>query len=134
MLVINKNTNNTLIVTLQEKVTLSNPYYLFVFTNDATDISVVFLQSNTSTQKERYDQFLITERSTSLNASSGIIEFLPLGSWTYEIYEQSSSSNLNPVNAGALLETGKAKVVGTNETYSTYTGQDITYKVHERNQ
>jgi len=27
-----------------------------------------------------------------------------------------------------------AKVIGTNESYSTYNGQDITYKVHERNQ
>lgn len=134
MLVINKNTNNTLIVTLQEKVTLTTPYYLFVFTNDTTNEEVVFLQSNTSTHTDRYDQFLITERSTSLNASSGIIEFLPVGSWTYRIYEQASSSNLNPVNAGGLLETGQAKVIGTNETYSTYSGQDITYKVHERNQ
>jgi hypothetical protein len=134
MLVINKNTNNTLIVTLQEKVTLTTPYYLFVFTNDTTNEEVVFLQSNTSTHTDRYDQFLITERSTSLNASSGIIEFLPVGSWTYRIYEQASSSNLNPVNTGGLLETGQAKVIGTNETYSTYSGQDITYKVHERNQ
>jgi hypothetical protein len=119
---------------LQEKVTLTTPYYLFVFTNDTTNEEVVFLQSNTSTHTDRYDQFLITERSTSLNASSGIIEFLPVGSWTYRIYEQASSSNLNPVNTGGLLETGQAKVIGTNETYSTYSGQDITYKVHERNQ
>lgn len=132
MLVINKNTNNTLIVTLQEKVTLTNPYYLFVFQNDVTLDKVCFLQSNISTHQERYDEFLITERSTSLNASSGIIEFLPVGSWTYFVYEQASSSNLDPTLTGGLLETGKARVVGTNETYSTYTGQDITYKVHER--
>lgn len=134
MLVINKNTNNNLIVTLQEKVTLANPYYLFVFQSDVTGEKVSFLQSNISTHTDRYDEFLITERSTNLNPSSGTIEFLPIGSWTYKVYEQSSSTNLNEAEAGTLLETGQAKVVGTNETYSTYTGQDITYKVHERNQ
>ena len=134
MLVINKNTNNYLRVTLQEKVTISNPYYLFVFTSDITSRKVIFLQSNISIHQDRYDEFLITERSTNLDPSSGTIEFLPIGSWTYQIFEQASSSNLDPTLTGGLLETGMAKVTGTNETYSTYTGQDITYKVHERNQ
>jgi len=134
MLVINKNTNNYLRVTLQEKVTLSNPYYLFVFTSDITNRQVIFLQSNSSIHQDRYDEFLITETSGTPDYSSGVIEFLPVGSWTYQIFEQESSTNLDPTLTGGLLENGMAKVIGTNESYSTYTGQDITYKVHERNQ
>jgi len=134
MFVIRKNTNTNLICTLQEKVTLTSPYYLFVFTNDVTDESVTFLQSNISTHQERYDEFILTETSGTINYSSGTIELLPLGSWTYKIYEQASSTNLIEANAGNLLEIGMAKVIGTNESYSTYNGQDITYKVHERNQ
>jgi len=134
MLVIAKNTNTNLIVTLQEKVTLTNPYYLFVFTSDVSQEKVIFLQSNISTHTDRYDKFLITETSGTPNYSSGTIEFLPLGSWTYEIFEQASSSNLDPALTGNRLEIGQAKVIGTNETYSTYTGQTITYTVHERNQ
>jgi len=132
MLLINKNTNNTLIVTITEKVSISNPYFLFVFTSDATNEKVIFLQENISQHTDRYDEFVITERSTNLDYTSGIIEFLPIGSWTYEIFEQASSTNLDRTLTGARLEVGKAKVIGTNETYSKYSGQPTTYKVHER--
>lgn len=133
MLYINKNTDNTLIVTLQEKVTLTSPYYLFVFTSDVTQEKVIFLQSDISEFPERYNEFLITETSGTQIPSSGTIEFLPIGSWTYKIYEQSSSSNLIEANAGNLLETGQAKVLGTNESYDTHQ-QSNTYIIHERNQ
>lgn len=132
MLVITKGTNSTIRPTLQEKVTLTDPYYLFVFENDMTKEKVIFMQENTSTHQERYDEFIITERSTSLNYSSGIIELNPAGTWTYYIYEQSSSSNLVEANAGTLLEKGILKVIGTSETWTPYTGQDITYTVYER--
>lgn len=132
MLVINKDTTNNLIVTLQEKVTLTNPYYLFVFTNDIQLNTVAFIQSNTSTHTERYDKFVLTETSGAQNYYNGTVELLPLGSWTYRVYEQTSSTNLDPALAYGLLEVGQAKVVGTNETYSKYVSQDITYKVHER--
>lgn len=134
MLVIYKNTNNTLIVTVTEKQTLTAPYYLFVFTNDVTKQTVSFIQSNISEHTNRYDEFLITETNGTPNYSSGVVEFLPLGSWSYDIYEQDNNTNFNPALATSKLETGMAKVIGTNETYSRYTGQDITYKVHERNQ
>ena len=132
MLVINKNANNTFIVTVTEKVSISSPYFLFVFQSDVTSEKVIFLQSNTSTHTDRYDEFIITERSTSLNASSGIVEMNPHGTWTYKIFEQASSSNLLEANTGALLEIGVAKVLGSQETYTTYNGQLKTYKVHER--
>lgn len=132
MLVIAKNTNTNLIVTVTEKVTLATPYFLFVFQSDVTKEKVIFLQANSSAHTDRYDEFIITERSTNLNFSSGIIELNPHGTWTYEIFEQSSSSNLIEANAGTRLETGIAKVLGTQETYTTYNGQPTTYKVHER--
>jgi len=77
---------------------------------------------------------MLTETNANLNPSSGTVEFLPIGSWTYRIFEQESSTNLDPTLTGREVENGMAKVIGTNESYSTYTGQDITYKVHERNQ
>lgn len=134
MLVIQKNTNNTLILTLNEKRTLTSPYYLFVFTSDVTKQTVAFIQDNISEHTDRYDEFLITETSGTPNYSSGVVEFLPLGSWSYDVYEQDNNTNFNPALATNKLETGMAKVIGTNETYKRYSGQDITYKVHERNQ
>jgi len=133
MLIINKNTTEPFRVTVTEKVSISNPYFLFVFTNDITKGQVVFLQTNISNHTQRYDEFMLTETSGTINASSGTVEFLPLGSWTYEVFEQASPTNLDPTLTGNRVESGMAKVIGTNETYSRYTGQDITYKVHERN-
>ena len=49
MILINKGASNTVILTLSEKTTITNPYYLFVFTSDEkntvkklipTDISI----------------------------------------------------------------------------------------------
>lgn len=133
MLVIQKNKQVNLFFTLKEKVTLTNPYYLFVFTSDISQQKVSFIQTNVSTHQERFDQFVIIESNTNLNPLTGVVEFLPVGSWTYKIYEQLSSSNLLESNTGNLLETGIAKVIGIHEAYNKYVGQDLTYKVYERN-
>lgn len=132
MLVINKNANNYITVTLLEKTTLSSPTYLFKFTSDITGTIVRFIATNTSSYTYRYDQFLITETSGTTNLTSGVIELDPVGSWSYTIYEQTSTTNLNEAEATGIVETGKVKVVGaqtfpaefdnTSETHIAYDG------------
>lgn len=128
MLLINKNSNNTLVLTLTEKSMLSSPTYLFRFTSDLTRESVLFIASNLSTQTQRFDKFLITETSGTTNLTSGVINLSPTGFWKYEIYEQTSTSNLVVNSSCLLVETGKAKVVGTNTTHATYTTPTRKYK------
>ena len=130
MLLVNKNSNNTLILTLTEKATLTSPYYLFDFKSDITGNSVRFISSDLSTEQQRYNQFLITETSGTNILTSGTITLTPTGTWTYKVYEQSSSSNLNPILATTLLEIGIVKVVGTTVTNTPYSGQDNTIKVY----
>ena len=132
MIIINKNANNNLYVTLNENETIVSPYYLWVLQSDVTREKVLFLAENISTHTDRYDEFLITERSTNLDFTSGIIECNPSGQWTYKVYEQASSSNLDETLTGSILETGILKVVGTSpETYHKHNTPN-TYKVHER--
>lgn len=128
MLLINKNANNTLILTLTEKVTISNPTFLFRFTSDVTRETVVFIASNLSNYTDRYDEFLITETSGVTNFSSGVINLSPTGFWKYEVFEQASTTNLNPAQTGSLLETGKIKVVGTDTIVTKYNTPTRTYK------
>ena len=128
MLVINKNSNNTLILTLTEKVTIASPTFLFKLTNDLTRESVLFLSANLSAYKDRYDKFLITETSGTINASSGVINLNPTGFWKYQIFEQASTSNLLESATGSMVENGKLKVIGTDTTYTVYNPTSRKYK------
>ena len=127
MLVINKNANNYITVTLFEKTTLASPYYLFKFQSDITGSSVKFIATNTSSYTYRYDQFLITETSGTTNLTSGVINLDPVGDWTYTIYEQSSATNLIESLTTGIVERGKVRVVGTNTIPSEY---DDTPKIY----
>ena len=131
MLIVAKNTNNTLIVTLTEKVTLASPYYLFAFTSDVSQLTKYFISADISIHTDRYNEFLITETSGTEILTSGTITLNPTGQWTYRIYEQTSSTNLDPTLATTLLEIGIVKVTGTATTYYTNNGLDNTFYINE---
>jgi hypothetical protein len=101
MIYLTKGQTTDLIVTLTEKQTLSAPNYLFYFINRTSNDVVAFVKLNatdTSAHKDRYNKF-------SVNATTYFNNKLA-GEWTYYIYEQASTSNVNPDLATGLLETG----------------------------
>lgn len=127
MIKINKNDNNTIIATLAEKATLSEPFYLFVFTSDVDKTEVIFTAQDTTEFNERYNKFLITETSGTVDYTSGVINLTPTGFWSYKAYEQVDSSNLLVANTTSLVEVGRVKVIGA-ETFNTVYTNDKTYK------
>lgn len=127
MLVINKNSNNYITVTLLEKTTLDAPVYLFKFQNDVTGASVKFIAAEISSYTYRYNQFLITETSGTTNLTSGVITLYPVGSWSYTIYEQTSTTNLDERQVTGTVETGKIKVIGEDVLPAEY---DNTPKIY----
>lgn len=128
MQLINKGTNNTLVFTLREKQTLTNPYFLFSFTGQVERNPKYFISADLSSFPDRYNKFLITETSGSENLTSGVISLSDAGTYEYAIYEQSSSSNLNPTLCDNLvpLEIGLIKVIGSPAVYREYDGQSKT--------
>ncbi len=114
MLQLTKGQTQNIILTLTEKQTLTNPNYLFVFENRSTNTDVKFVKLNNtdiSAYKERYNEFTIVVNSyfnTSLN-----------GQYTYSVYEQASTSNLNPTGLN-LLETGIMELAGTTISFTEY--------------
>jgi hypothetical protein len=128
MKLINRGASNTLVFTLSEKQTLTSPYFLFRFINKITNESNTCIASDTSSYTYRYNQFVITE-SGSENRTAGTLELRPTGEWIYEVYEQSSASNLDFAAAGSLLETGMVRVIGTDTTNYRHT-KDNTNKVY----
>jgi hypothetical protein len=129
MILINKNANNTIDLTLAEKSTLALPYYLFVLKNDISKQYVRFIAINSSVYRQRYDRFLITETSGTNIYTSGVITLNPTGYWHYKIYEQSSLSNLDENLSTGLVEEGKALVVGTTTTHAAHS-TTRTYKAY----
>jgi hypothetical protein len=124
MIHLTKGQTDSIILTLTEKQLLTNPNYLFVFTNRSSNLQVKFVQLNAadiSLYKDRYNEFSIVTNTyfgSSLN-----------GQYVYSIYEQASTSNTNPAGLN-LLETGILELDGTGISYTQYSTTD-TYKIRQ---
>jgi hypothetical protein len=120
MLVISLGESKNWYVTLTEKVTIANPYFLFAFTHRVTNQVTTVLLTDISTQKERYNKFAVIE-GTTFNLDAGEFE--------YVIYAQTSSTNLIPASANEEVESGVLKV----EFDVTRTSYEVTLneKIYE---
>ena len=101
MLLYQINSQSDTIVTLTESTTLTNPYYLFVFTNVSTKVEYkinVNSTSDVSLFKDRFNEFSFNTVTLFATAQAG--------QFSYEVYEQSSSTNLDPSGLN-LVECGK---------------------------
>jgi hypothetical protein len=124
MQLITRGTNNTIIFTLKEKQTLTNPYFLFElkYRGDGTTVKT-FIVSDNSIYSDRYNQFLVTEvNAGSEILTSGTVNLQNVGEWHYRIFEQTSSSNLQVANTISQLENGIIMVLPSGSSTS-YTHQ-----------
>ena len=101
MLQINKQESKSWYLTLTEKTTIANPTYLFSLTHRLTNVAYNFILVDTSSYTTRYNKFDITEGTTVT---------LDAGEYEYEIYAQTSPTNLDPTLANELVEEGIVKV------------------------
>jgi len=85
MIILTKGDIKDLLFTGSESALLTNPYFLFVFTNRVTQEIVKFVATNSSTTL-RYDKFTFEVNDYFVDSETGF--------WTYDIYEQTSSTNL----------------------------------------
>lgn len=122
MIIINKGSANTVVLTLTEKVSIANPNFLFEFYNEEEKESQYFIAEDLSTET-RYNKFIITETTTPDELEGEVTLTLP-GLWSYFVREQASSTNLDPDLSGAIVERGKVRVIGTAETTYTHTPDD----------
>lgn len=125
MILINKNSVNNTILTLSEKTTLSNVVYLFEVINDQTKDNIYFIAQDISANKERYNEFNITDNITE-NHLTGIVNFPLKGFSKYNVYEQTSTTNLSPVGLN-LIDKGKLKVKDTVTPKVAYSGNQKNY-------
>jgi len=117
MIQLTKGVTQFMYLTLTEKELLTNPNYLFIFRSRSTNTEVKFVLLNNadiSLFKERYNKFSLVT-NTYFNTSL-------IGQYTYEIYEQASSSNTNPSGLN-MLESG---IMMLNEAATIFTSYQTT--------
>lgn len=103
--------------TLTERVTLSSPYFLVRVKSRRTNEVKRFILNTNTGDTSRYDKFTIIESNTENLTNSTVT--LTNGDWWYDIYEQTSSTNLDENVATTLLESGILRVLDTADTYIT---------------
>lgn len=123
MIFIERNVVNEVVLTLTEKVTIPNPFFVFSFQPLATlneyQPLIYFTAPDLSAYIDRYNLFEITEDdSGSTTGGNNIPLYLKGGQYEYKVY-QSTTGSLVPNTFGSLLEQGKM-VVGD----MTIEGQD----------
>ncbi len=129
-----KSTANTNIsLTLKEKTILYPVYYLFEFQNDQTKVKYYQIFTDVSTvniNQRIWNVFNIEVINTGSGANKIILG--NDGLYHYAIYEQSSSSNLDPTGL-TIVERGRMRLVASTESTSQYIAHEIThtYVAHE---
>lgn len=127
MQLIQRSSSNVLVFTLTEKVTLASPYFLFELKCTQNGQLKYFIAANTSSYTYRYDQFTVTEVASGAEVlTSGQVNLPYVGEYQYRIWEQSSSTNLDPANVTTLLETGLIRVIETPATINAYSGNPMS--------
>ena len=122
MLLYTINSQSDTIVTLTESTTLTNPYYLFVFTNVSTKVQYkinVNSTSDASAYKDRFNEFSFNTITLFATAQAG--------QFSYEVYEQTSSSNLNPTGLN-MVECGKMLLLPATNLIKQGYAPTVTYK------
>ncbi len=118
------NTDDKLVVTLTEFVTITEPYFLFVFTHVTTKqvVNVIYATgADLSGYAYRYNEFEIDTQAVFGN--------YPTGEWHYTAYQQASSTNTDTTGL-TVLEYGKMRLYPAAAFAYTEYNSPTTYKAY----
>ena len=129
MLLLQKGTTNTnLTLTLTENSTLSSPVYLFVFSKGGNTYPVISADLATASQKARFNRFTITEGAS--DPTNGSLTLGTTGVYNLNVYEQSSTTNLDPTLSTNKVETTLARVIDTESLDYVSHNISVSYTEH----
>lgn len=110
-----------MILTVTEKTTIENAFYLFELIEDQTGESSFLILNKNSSATCRFDSFTLTEPTD--------FDFERDGFWSYVVYQQASDSNLDPLLAEGIVEKGRINVYSDTVSGVEYDNED-TGKVY----
>ena len=111
MINIAENETKLVYLTLNEKVTIENPYFVFKITDQQTLSETIFTQEDTSTDED-FNIFSFTNGST-FSYNGGFT--LSRGSYDYTVYE---SENNDLSTDGGVVEIGQMNISGSFDSES----------------
>jgi len=120
MLHLSQNSTNELYVVCDDILTINNPYYLWRFVHNQTQVEYLIFLTNTEQQNPRFDLFDLV-LPTDLDLSTGHYSW-----WIYE-KDNNSDTDYDGLN---VLSNGAAEVRTTFEEETEYesTETDKVYK------
>ena len=122
MLHITRTGTSDLFFTGTEQAVLTNPYFLFIFTNRATLDVVRYVGTNVSAYKSRYDKVVI---------SGSLFDDYDAGLWGYEIYEQAAATGTDTTGKNKVEEGYMILTENDNFNPDQYSGQNNTFVTYE---
>jgi hypothetical protein len=136
-----KNSTNNVVVTLTENSTVTNPIYLFLFTNQTSNVPYYFISQDVSAYKSRYNKFVVVEDDeVEPNTVYGTIVLGFNGYYNYTVYQTS----LTPMQVNLLtdavqaipyitktVEVGVVDVVLDAQVNTEYDVQDETNIIYQ---
>ena len=132
MLIFYPLTQNLIVISTFEKVTITNPTYLFRFVNKETLQEVTCISSPIDTYSYNRQSFQITTKSSGANNLIGEIVLTIGDEYNYYIYAQESTTNLDYTLANELIEEGVMRYEKTITERNSYDRGTTTRKVYQR--
>lgn len=123
MITLTKGSTQNIIYTATEKSVLTNPYFLFVVTNQVKQNTVKFVATNVSTSR-RYDKSSVVVNNYFAGQDAGL--------WMYSVYEQASSTNTDPTGLNMVEEGYLQLNEATPIQPDIYTGQNTGFKTYNQ--
>lgn len=125
---LNKLSVNRIAPTLYEKTTLSPVHYLFEFISRSRFTKSYCIPTELSTELLRSNIFNIEDK-VNPNPLNGEVDLRP-GQYDYNVYEQLSSSNLNPAGL-SIVEDGMCRVYDNTDPNTRYANPSVTNTEYE---
>jgi hypothetical protein len=132
MLYLVQNTTNTIILSLIEKVTISNPTFLFRFVHKETLNEYTCICAIDTLYSQDRQSFNIITKSTTPSPLAGELQLIYGDEYNYYIYAQASTTNLNYTLADELVEEGIMKFSKTITPRNKYARNTTTRKSYIR--
>ena len=141
MIYLYQNQNNQAAAVCSRNSTLNNPYFLWKMVHKLSNIEYKFIpfriQPDTD-YKPGYDLFCIDIDDSIPEVLTGStvcgqtnVHLIP-GEFSLEVYQQVSSSNLDPSQSSGLVYQTLVNMIGTNQNIPvTYSGQSNNYVIYD---
>lgn len=108
-------TANDVVVTLNERTTLTNPDYFIYVESIETGATATAYAPDTSLSTSRYNEFNFVETAGATpDPQNGELNLITPGYWNYTFYEAVGATphTVQPASATGIVETGMMFVIG----------------------